>query len=711
MAQEFRYPLTRICIRSGSLTLPLTMLSVFPDTGDITAVDTTDGSEFPLDVTGRRVGGLADYFRAHALEVNDEVVIRPLEDGRFGITAQKRDRRPDYGRPDVLRRLLDDVVAATPATESEIRALHPDLPGDFPLRRTLESEPRLVLHEGRWQSRLVVESQLRAAEAEAQRRHDEARRRAEAAEREEAQRRTEAVEREAAERPAAERSTAAKRAQQERDHLNDRGADASRGGAQRERHDRAVRPYDDGTDEDLLRGSEERFDWDQPISRPFRFPWQRHRTPKETPAEQPPSSETYPKLDRLGDPRPTPVPRSGPSVVPAPRSGLFPGDSSLPSESLPVDPAKTKRAREAFAGFGYRIEGLAHGQLMLHADLGRRQYRTLLHVLPDGERLDWAALLARRRDSNAKYLAVVGDHRDLHRLTAPADLARATLWSWAGVDRVRDLATTTMIGPLDLEPHFERDGMFEYGLERFERTIAKRVQERGTLSAVLTALAGMRAPAVFVLEDLAAFGDLPRDQLVRVLERLSEAPFHLVSRVDSGEFCLRYRVHDALDQLGTYALSLRARLPDRQRERLRGLPEGVEPIGVHDLPEGPAAGERGRQAERSRAVVPVPVRPAAQAPDRPLASASRRAEASDAEERASSHGRGAAAEERGGSPGRGGSAEERAGPHGHGGAADEHEGRRERSALFSGAGWGEDEDDDDIDVSAAARRGSASKRR
>jgi len=110
------------------------------------------------------------------------------------------------------------------------------------------------------------------------------------------------------------------------------------------------------------------------------------------------------------------------------------------------------------------------------------------------------------------------------------------------------------------------------------------------------------APTVFVLEDLAAHGDVPRDQLVRVLERLSEAPFHLVSKVDSGEFCLRYRVHDALDQLGTYAGSLRARLPERQRERVRGLPEGVEPIDMHDVP--PTAGAPSQERQTVKVTAP-----------------------------------------------------------------------------------------------------------
>jgi len=54
---------------------------------------------------------------------------------------------------------------------------------------------------------------------------------------------------------------------------------------------------------------------------------------------------------------------------------------------------------------------------------------------------------------------------------------------------------------------------------------------------------------------------------------LAEAPFHLVARVDQGEFLLRQRVSESLQGLSDYALSLRSRLPSRQRERLTGLSE------------------------------------------------------------------------------------------------------------------------------------------
>ncbi len=717
MADAYRYPLTRICLRTGSLTLPLTLLGVFPERDDLVAYDPEKDAEFALRVEGRSVTGLAPFFAAHDLDVNDELSIRPLEDGRFAFTAIIRPKRPDYTRPDVLGKLLDAVVeTGVPMSEAEIRAMHGDLPGGFPLRQALEREPRLALIDGRWRPAPAPEAVQPARTApevaRAERSAADAGEPVRTADRAAAPAVPASPPRaEAPPAPRADRADAghlpsveeaAERRLRARQSQEDAAARAEVEAAleaqaareaeilelvrreELEGHvgsvpsEAAAASIDDGLDEDAIesepaaerRRSRERlaqhaeddvrqaardrrregaeegqesFGWDLPTPRGFRFPWSRKAPAKPAPAKPEPvvSSDPF-RLDRLGEPRP--VERNAPPatrVTPSPRAGLFAEGAALNSATLPPgDPAKTKKARESFARLGYRVEGLAHGQLMLHADLGRRQERVLVHVLPDGQRLDWAALLARRREAGANQLAVVGDHRDLHRLVSPAELAKATLWSWAGVDRVVALSADLPIGPFDLEPHFERDGLFEYGLERFERSVARRVQERGTFSTVLERLAALKAPSVFVLDDVVGGGDVPRDQALRVLERLGEAPLHLVTRVDSGEFCLRYRVHDALDGLAAYATSLRARLPERQRARVRGVDGGVDPIGAEELEAAvaptaptvqvveagrdaePAAStsaeveverERERELAGERELVPVPVRAVAKA--------------------------------------------------------------------------------------------------
>ncbi len=690
MADTYRYPLTRICLRNGSMTLPLTLLGVFPEHGDIVVYDPQKDAEFAVRVEGRSVTGLTPFFETHELDVNDELVIRPLEDGRFSFTAFSRPKRPDFTRPDVLGSLLDEIVdAGVPMSEAEIRALHPQIPSGFPLKQALEREPRLHLQGGRWQVGPAPEPAsppvphrgprdaaaerepnggdrpARPAKADADASpptatgrprlerseaptSEERGRPGERARTEENKRsagpptqdpsgapsveaaaarrqRARAAQEEAEARAEVEAALGAQAAREaeilemvRRDELEARGGDdldtdvgsaddAETLDQRRRTRERLAAHAEDDTLNEARREREARaderrresggegdegsnaFGWDVPLTRGLRLPWLRRQEPKPAPPKPESVNRDPFRLDRLGEARP--VDRSAPTaprVTPSPRAGLFPTDAGLNSASLPPgDPAKTKRAREAFASLGYRVEGLAHGQLMLHADLGRRQERVLVHVLPDGQRLDWAALLARRREAGAQLLAVVGDHRDLHRLVSPAELAKATLWSWAGLERVTALAADLPVGPFDLEPHFERDGLFEYGLERFERAIARRVQERGTFSTVLERLAALKAPSVFLLDDVVGDTDVPRDQALRVLERLGEAPLHLVSRSESGEFCLRYRVHDALDALAAYATSLRARLPERQRERLRAVDDGAfDPIGADELAEG-----------------------------------------------------------------------------------------------------------------------------
>jgi len=238
--------------------------------------------------------------------------------------------------------------------------------------------------------------------------------------------------------------------------------------------------------------------------------------------------------------------------------------------AAPSDGSLHTKLRGALETFGFRLEPRSYMQLLAHAELGRRHYSVLVQLLGDGARLDWTKLLARRRELGVTYLAVFGAHHDLLRLQAPAVQARATLWSWAGVERALDLVGAVPMSPFDLEPHFARDGLFEEGLRRFERTVEKRVDSRGNFSSVLQRLVALRAPSVFLLEDVMIDSEMSRDQVLGILNLLSEAPFHLVSRVDSGEFCLRQGVHENLTQVSHYALSLTERLPARHTERVRG---------------------------------------------------------------------------------------------------------------------------------------------
>ena len=69
---------------------------------------------------------------------------------------------------------------------------------------------------------------------------------------------------------------------------------------------------------------------------------------------------------------------------------------------------------------------------------------------------------------------------------------------------------------------------------------------------------------------------IARGDVLQVLENLSGAPFHMIAKVDSGEFCLRFKVSDSLEHMSRYALSLRDRLPSRFTEHLTSVEEEQE---------------------------------------------------------------------------------------------------------------------------------------
>ncbi len=524
MAQAYRYPLTRVCLRSGTMTLPLAMLHLFPEDGAITAVDNETGAEYELELTGPRVlAGLAGLYAAHALEVNDELHVTPLGGGRFGFDVVSRVRRAKADTTTALAAVLDELAGAgVPVTEAEVHALFPTLPAGFDIGPYLAADPRFVQRNGRWQSAAAEEEEVapEPAAPPPSRLSTEAPVAA-----------SELVEVIVGD-PAPARVAAGNAPT---------GAEQAMGRAGAE--DATSQPGEPHAAQQPLL-------WQEGGSAAI---WQGFTASAEQPAL---SSTDTPGLRQVHERR-----------VPEPaRAAEEPlDDADLTALEL------AQRLRRVFEPLGYRASPLGGGQMTLTADLGRRQYQVHVQLLPSGERLDWAALLAKRRSSSARFLAVFGDHRDLLRLTSPAELARATLWSWEALDRLRVLHGTVPVSPIDLESHFERDGLFESGLDRFEQGVAARVAERGATSQVLTRLGQMRAPSVFLLEELAADANMSRDAVLRILERLSEAPFHLVARVDQGEFLLRVRVADALTNLAAYAVSLKERLPTRKHERLTGL--------------------------------------------------------------------------------------------------------------------------------------------
>ena len=558
MSQVFRYPLTRFCLRAGTLTLPRVMVGLFPEDGDSVVVDTSTGEEFTVTTANARtVGGFASFFKRHQLAVNDELLIEALDDGTFAVTATTHASRAEDREAAAVRRVLDELhEAAVPVTEGEIRALFPDLPTNLDLVEALEADGRFSHRQGRWHDAAAVDAAEAAGRVSAGQTTDASR------DDSDVTRGEDAVTGEADLLVAAVPPTDA--ASAAADHTRRPPADATP-------HQQDARQRDP----QHAVGDQPRTASDPAGSNAIA----QHLGAAPADAGAAMQAGLWSSVSDAGTAH-----DSGPAAAGAGSSS----QRSVFERRTPVNAAApqrredaedddgasleatelSNRLRAALAPLGFRLEPLALGQLNVHADMGRRSYRVLVQLLCRSKRLDWADLLARRRTSGVRYLAVFGDHRDLLRLTNPADLARATLWSWQALDRMTVLHRSVPLSPVELEAHFERDGLFEQGLKRLEDTVAQRVGERGAMSEVLARLAVMRSPAVFLLEELAGELGMSRELALRILERLGDAPFHLVAKVDAGEFVLRQSVGDALEKVAGYASSLRERLPVKQVERL-----------------------------------------------------------------------------------------------------------------------------------------------
>lgn len=562
MAHEYRYPLTRVCLRGGNMTLPRTMIELFPDDGDVTIVDALTGEEHAAYMSGPRVvSGLGTLYRIHGLDVNDELLVTRLGDGRFGVTALARAGAQPEGEDGVQEDGADDETpvgaqdGARAAARAEAQAAAQDEAQDEAAavsatdRHSLD--PRLGVREA--ESALselddrgdaeVTAAAFTGSDATADSSNS-------------------AGSTEAGSTEAGSADASAAWANADAATAHDGGAAADEpasADAQPEASGDAQAEPGDAADE----------------------PWTAFTDPQQASLWDSTAPDVVPDAASDVVPDAAQAEAARPAATPPARGPVYEDEEDDAAALAAV--ALSSRLRRVFTRLGYRIEPVAVGVHFLHAEMGRRRYKVLVQLLRSGERLDWAGLLSRRRNSPANYLAVVGDRADLVRLSNPADLARATLWSWEALARLEELHVSVPVTPLDLESHFGRDGLFELGLKRFEEGVAARVAERGATSEVLTRLARNRAPSVFLLEELAQDVNLSRDVVLRILDRLSGAPLHLIAKVDSGEFVLRQPVDSALASLSAYAESLRQRLPASRREVFTGLDD--EELGSDLLDE------------------------------------------------------------------------------------------------------------------------------
>ncbi len=244
------------------------------------------------------------------------------------------------------------------------------------------------------------------------------------------------------------------------------------------------------------------------------------------------------------------------------------------SENLPNRPlVKTdnhsyNNVKDFFRLMGYRLTVLGPDKMSLKINLGRRKYAVLVHFLEQGQSLDWAGIMNQRRSLGLDYVAIFANHRDLLRLSAPANSSRISLWSWKAFQRLVDYSKSVAISPIDLEPHFATEGLFERGAENLEAKIHNIISSRGRFSAVLESLATMKPFTVFFLDDI-QLEDYSRDEILKVLDLLEHSPFQIVQRIAAAEFFLRQPVSTALEHFSQYSLSLKSRLPKAARYHVK----------------------------------------------------------------------------------------------------------------------------------------------
>ena len=211
---------------------------------------------------------------------------------------------------------------------------------------------------------------------------------------------------------------------------------------------------------------------------------------------------------------------------------------------------------------GFQVNSLGDGVHLLDAVASGTSgggFRVLAKFVQPDVRFDWGSLLEARREQSADFLSVFGSDAELGPLTAPAELAHATLWPDSALERLGEVTGNLPLSPVDLEPYFRQGGLSGPSREHFERGIQARIAERGAFSTVLANLAAFPGGAGFRLDDAAR--GIDRDDARQILDQLSRSPFQLVVKRDSGEYYLRENVQIALQQLAEYATSLQDHMP------------------------------------------------------------------------------------------------------------------------------------------------------
>ncbi len=270
----------------------------------------------------------------------------------------------------------------------------------------------------------------------------------------------------------------------------------------------------------------------------------------EASAQKGPRSASKEEADRGADSKPESAPAASPGlglegnakkvvrVTPYPREVLF------PQGARPTPPAVTEDL--ARLGFLFTEGG---PPWVYQAHLGRRTLLlALLRYCEKGDLAPWRAKGA------------------LAATLAPESLRQEVaepLLTPEGLKRLLALKDRFPISALDLERLLKEGRLDLESVEALEDRLALELAGRGAFASLLLLLAKHRMGEVFLLSDLEAEaleeGLLP-ETVRQGVETLAQPPFVLLKRLSPGQFLLQQEVEVALDELASFAETLKARL-------------------------------------------------------------------------------------------------------------------------------------------------------
>jgi hypothetical protein len=127
-AKRLRYTVTRLCLDTGSIALLKYLEPYLPSDGSLVAL-TDSGRELHLEIRQKRVFGLEDYFAQAKLNVNDSIILIPLEARRLQVEVLAKAKQASGTAPatptqPLTERVIEDesshvrVVRKQPAAVS-----------------------------------------------------------------------------------------------------------------------------------------------------------------------------------------------------------------------------------------------------------------------------------------------------------------------------------------------------------------------------------------------------------------------------------------------------------------------------------------------------------------------------------------------------------------------------------------------------------------